>query len=280
MPGAVDTRPARRLLRRPHRLRGQRTWAAHHRGRCARRGPAADGYAGPSGAPGRDGRPGGRRRAVRGGGAALRLLRHDGSARLQRRRLGRRLPGFFDTQTNARRHESAWLPPVSGGGGRIFRRSAPHRRRRVVVAAGAAAPPAAPPSAPRPAPGLRNRRSHGSSAARDRRRRRRLDHWLGIRFGHDRLVASGAGGDRRRRRPDRLDQSRRRQRRGRRLWRLGRGGALLRARRPPSSRPWPAASEKMSPLGSSMPRCRASRSTNWRATISSSVLDALFSSMP
>jgi hypothetical protein len=41
-----------------------------------------------------------------------------------------------------------------------------------------------------------------------------------------------------------------------------------------------AASEKMSPFGSSIPRCRASRSTNCRATISSSVLDALFSSMP
>ena len=41
-----------------------------------------------------------------------------------------------------------------------------------------------------------------------------------------------------------------------------------------------AASENMSPLGSSTPRCRASRSTNWRATISSTVLDALFSSMP
>ena len=41
-----------------------------------------------------------------------------------------------------------------------------------------------------------------------------------------------------------------------------------------------AASEKMSPFGSSIPRCRARRSTNWRATISSSVLDALFSSMP
>ncbi len=41
-----------------------------------------------------------------------------------------------------------------------------------------------------------------------------------------------------------------------------------------------ACSEKMSPLGSSMPRCLAWRSTNWRATISSSVLDALFSSMP
>ncbi len=42
----------------------------------------------------------------------------------------------------------------------------------------------------------------------------------------------------------------------------------------------PAASEKMSPFGSSIPRWRARRSTNWRATISSSVLDALFSSMP
>lgn len=41
-----------------------------------------------------------------------------------------------------------------------------------------------------------------------------------------------------------------------------------------------AASEKMSPFGSSMPRWRASRSTNWRATISSSVLEALLSSIP
>ena len=41
-----------------------------------------------------------------------------------------------------------------------------------------------------------------------------------------------------------------------------------------------AASENMSPLGSSIPRWRDSRSTNWRATISSTVLEALFSSMP
>jgi hypothetical protein len=41
-----------------------------------------------------------------------------------------------------------------------------------------------------------------------------------------------------------------------------------------------APSENMSPLGSSILRCRASRSTNWRATISSSVLEALFNSMP
>ena len=41
-----------------------------------------------------------------------------------------------------------------------------------------------------------------------------------------------------------------------------------------------AASEKMSPFGRSIPRWRARRSTNWRATISSSVLEALFNSMP
>ena len=41
-----------------------------------------------------------------------------------------------------------------------------------------------------------------------------------------------------------------------------------------------ACSEKMSPFGRVMPRCLERRSTNWRATISSSVLDALFSSMP
>ena len=39
-------------------------------------------------------------------------------------------------------------------------------------------------------------------------------------------------------------------------------------------------SANMSPPGSEMPRCRAMRSTNERATTSSTVLDALFSSMP
>jgi hypothetical protein len=39
-------------------------------------------------------------------------------------------------------------------------------------------------------------------------------------------------------------------------------------------------SANMSPLGSDIPRCRAIRSTNDRATTSSIVLDALFSSMP
>ena len=39
-------------------------------------------------------------------------------------------------------------------------------------------------------------------------------------------------------------------------------------------------SANMSPLGSEMPRCRAMRSTNDRATTSSMVLDALFNSMP
>jgi hypothetical protein len=41
-----------------------------------------------------------------------------------------------------------------------------------------------------------------------------------------------------------------------------------------------AFSANMSPPGSEMPRCRATRSTNDRATTSSMVLDALFSSMP
>jgi hypothetical protein len=39
-------------------------------------------------------------------------------------------------------------------------------------------------------------------------------------------------------------------------------------------------SAKMSPVGSAMWRCRAIRSTNWRPTTSSMVLDALFTSMP
>ncbi len=78
---------------------------------------------------------------------------------------------------------------------------------------------------------------------------------------------------------DRLDQARRSQHRCRRLGRLGR---LLQHRRPS----WPPAfggagcSANMSPPGSAMLRCRAVRSTNERATTSSSVLDALLSSMP
>jgi hypothetical protein len=39
-------------------------------------------------------------------------------------------------------------------------------------------------------------------------------------------------------------------------------------------------SANMSPLGKEMSRCLAIRSTNERATTSSMVLDALFSSMP
>jgi hypothetical protein len=39
-------------------------------------------------------------------------------------------------------------------------------------------------------------------------------------------------------------------------------------------------SAKMSPVGRTILRCFASRSTNWRATTSSMVLDALFASMP
>ena len=41
-----------------------------------------------------------------------------------------------------------------------------------------------------------------------------------------------------------------------------------------------ACSTNMSPPGSEIPRCRATRSTKERATTSSIVLDALFSSMP
>jgi hypothetical protein len=39
-------------------------------------------------------------------------------------------------------------------------------------------------------------------------------------------------------------------------------------------------SAKMSPVGRAMPRWRASRSTNWRPTTSSMVLDALLTSIP
>ena len=39
-------------------------------------------------------------------------------------------------------------------------------------------------------------------------------------------------------------------------------------------------SANMSPPGSEMLRCFARRSTNWRPTTSSMVLDALFTSMP
>jgi hypothetical protein len=43
---------------------------------------------------------------------------------------------------------------------------------------------------------------------------------------------------------------------------------------------WADDSANRSPLGSFTPRCRAIRSTNCRATTSSIVLDALFTSIP
>jgi hypothetical protein len=60
---------------------------------------------------------------------------------------------------------------------------------------------------------------------------------------------------------------------------LGGSGAFLPAG--PFLAPFGAGvSEKMSPVGSAMLRWRARRSTNCRATTSSMVLDALFTSMP
>ena len=61
---------------------------------------------------------------------------------------------------------------------------------------------------------------------------------------------------------------------------LGGSGAFLAA--PPFLIPpfGAGVSAKMSPVGSEMLRCRASRSTNCRATTSSIVLDALLTSMP
>jgi hypothetical protein len=59
----------------------------------------------------------------------------------------------------------------------------------------------------------------------------------------------------------------------------GFGGSTLRAN--PAFLPLrTGASAKMSPDGSAIFRWRASRSTNWRATTSSIVLDALLTSMP
>ena len=60
------------------------------------------------------------------------------------------------------------------------------------------------------------------------------------------------------------------------------GSAFLGAARPSCAPPFggAAVSANMSPPGSEMLRCRATRSTNDRATTSSIVLDALFSSMP
>jgi hypothetical protein len=60
---------------------------------------------------------------------------------------------------------------------------------------------------------------------------------------------------------------------------LGGSGAFLAG--PPGFFPFGAGvSAKISPVGSEILRWRASRSTNCRATTSSMVLDALFTSMP
>ena len=195
--------------------------------------------------------------------------------RRRQRRCRRRRPLFLDAQAERRRHDAgraaAACEPVAAR--RLRRRRGGDRRLRRRQAA-----------VPRPARAAAVRRA-------TRRRRLRLSPaaGAGARLGHHgsstarrRLDGGGCGcSDSARDRPvrrgfDGLDQPRRRQHRRGGLRRLRR---LLRGRAPscPSAT---GVSAKMSPVGSWMLRCFARRSTNWRATTSSIVLDALFTSMP
>ena len=119
-----------------------------------------------------------------------------------------------------------------------------------------------------------SRRSPGRPSATARLRR--LDRRACPRAGCARPAvgsAPGGGG-----RLGGLDQARRAQHRRDRLGRLD----LLRRHAPSWRRPWRGAgwSANRSPEGSVICRWRATRSTNERATTSSSVLEALFNSMP
>ena len=204
--------------------------------------------------------------ASRGGGWRRRPL-----GRGQRRRLRRRLPG-----SSTRSRMLGGTNAAGGGrarGARRLRLQGRGKRAfgfRLAAAAGASTPAGS---------AARDRRPGGSastSTSAGRRRRRRsatscdglVALWRGVGGAGaggltvlESAAAAGSGG------------------RGG-LGRLGRRLALLAERAVLALADFTAASEKMSPLGSSMPRCRARRSTNWRATISSRVLDALFSSMP
>jgi len=224
---------ARRLIARPHGLHGERPWPTNHRGR----GPCR-----------RTSRGRIRRTCPRSGGtrATGRLRRrrsgwrrHDArrrwrnlAARLQGWRLRRRLAGLLDAKADAGRHESTRGRGRSGrgrwrrGGGCCCGGCLDGRRRccgwfldrsrRL---------------------GHRGRFGHDLHGRRRRwcdghwrlfdGRRRNFHDGLGRRFCLGRCGSGRRG--RRRSRTNCLDQSRRRQARRRRLWRLGRR-APLRAR--------------------------------------------------
>ena len=293
MPGPLRILPGPRRhagLLRANRLRRQRTRSARRRPRptgpdtadaaapagrggrgSAGRAPGVPGCAAPpAAAAGRGGADAGR--SARGAG---RGTTRGGGRRRQRRRRRRR-PLFFDAQTQRRRHDAARRRRLRRGAGGCGAAAA---RRRLRLGAGGAVDRRRSAAAARSA-----RRRGGGSAARLRLRPARLRTAARLRPAGastgsgstgSRLGAASAAA-RRARRLRRLDQARRRQRRRRRLRRLGR---LL--RRAPASCPLATGvSAKMSPLGSVMLRCFARRSTNWRATTSSIVLDALFTSMP
>ena len=285
-PGACPGRPGRgrHAAGRTHGLRraadaGRRAWRPDGAARTRRRSPGR-----------RRGRARARLPVAAGGG----LRCGGGTTRggcgtswrrgLQRRRRRRRLPGFFDAQADAGRHEAA--RPSRGRP----RGAAARRRRRGCCGRvsrlrrrghGRRARPPARPAAPSTgrrrggdglaAPGGRlgglgrvgTARLGVLGLVRRRAPRRRLGRGLGL---LDRGAAGRSVGDGR-------------------LRRLGRGrgrpscaaAAFALAAAFTAWRPVP---RRCRPSAASMPRCFARRSTNCRATISSIVLDALFSSMP
>ena len=297
-----------RACLRAHRLRRQRPRATR---RAAVRAGTRPGYGGrggigraPAGRHHRDAAGLRRRLACRRCGAGARpdvaaaptrvgcgrTMR--GARRRRQRRCRRRRTLFFDAQP----HACGTTRPAGLGAAGATARPAPVRRRRCGAAsqvrhvgAGASASAVASASgtgrcsdgSTRRAALPARRRGAGSSAAgaagvptrpASLRRRRQPARRARLVFSaRSRCPAPGRGG--------RLDASSRgaaAAARARRAWAARR---LLRRQRllaPLAT----GVSAKMSPVGSVMLRCRARRSTNWRATTSSIVLDALLTSMP
>ena len=217
-------------------------------------------------------------------------LRHGGTLRRRQRPRRRRRPsGFLDAQPQRRRHEAA------GGVGR--RRCGRRWRRRPPRAAA----PAATGSAASSTAAARRDGRRGDRATRlGNVLRRRGSGGAAVRRPADGGISLGRGssatGSGSPVRAPACGASSTPARMRRRLDRLDRGAAGPAPARPASaarpSSPAPAffavpalagprpCSANMSPPGSEMLRWRATRSTNDRATTSSTVLDALFSSMP
>ena len=259
----TESRPHRRLAgtlrharRRTHRLRRQRPRPAKHRRGVALRRTRRSVRT--LSLRTRQIAGGGLRRTRRSGRHDARRLRHELPLRLQRRRARRRLAGLLDAQADARRHEAAGLLARDFGAGSALGAAATGS-----TGAGSAGGASATGAGAASTGGVfhdRRRRGASTGGATASSGFGSAGFAFLISRGGPSVGAAGFGGS----------------------------GAGAAAPFLPGAAfafdavlaCFTACSENMSPFGRVMPFCLARRSTNWRATISSSVLDALLSSMP